>query len=221
MTVSYGGRSDTFMVTVVAPVSETDARLTVAGVNARAGETVEVTLSLENAPSIRSIGISNIRYDEENLTLISGEWLITGTTLASWNSADKAAVAAYTSDTDLNGAVFKLTFQVNEEAASGTYEISCSVTARQKPEGSAESVVEIVTVPGVIAVKDYLLGDINDDGAVDTDDPIYLLYHTLFGGSLYPVNQDCDFNDDGAVDTDDAIYLLYHTLFGDSMYPLQ
>lgn len=221
VTVSYGGKSTTLTVTVIAPVPDTDTRLTVGRVNARVGETVEVTLTLENAPKIRSIGISNIRYDKENLTLVSGEWLITGTTLANWNSADKAAVAAYTSDTDLNGAVFKLIFRVNDDAEPGTYEVSCSVTARQKPEGSAESAVKIVAVPGVIAVKDYLIGDVNDDGAVDTDDSIYLLYHTLFGDSSYPVNQDCDFNGDGAVDTDDAIYLLYHTLFGDSMYPLQ
>ena len=66
----------------------------------------------------------------------------------------------------------------------------------------------------------YVLGDVDGNGVVDTDDAIYLLYYTLFGEGSYPINQPCDFDGNGVVDTDDAIYLLYHTLFGDSMYPL-
>ena len=65
----------------------------------------------------------------------------------------------------------------------------------------------------------YVVGDLDINGVVDTDDAIYLLYHTLFGED-YPVNQYVDFDCNGVVDTDDAIYLLYHTLFGDEDYPL-
>lgn len=64
-----------------------------------------------------------------------------------------------------------------------------------------------------------LTGDVDGSGKVDSDDAIYLLYHTLFSES-YPVTQDCDFNGSGAVNSDDAIHLLYHALFGDALYPL-
>ena len=64
------------------------------------------------------------------------------------------------------------------------------------------------------------LGDVNQDGNVDGDDAIHLLYYTLFGDTLYPIEGNCDFDKDGNVDGDDAIYLLYYTLFGDALYPL-
>ena len=63
-------------------------------------------------------------------------------------------------------------------------------------------------------------GDLTADGAVDSNDAIYLLYYTLFGAERYPVNENCDYNKDSAVNSNDAIYLLYHTLFGAERYPL-
>ena len=68
-------------------------------------------------------------------------------------------------------------------------------------------------------LKIHLLGDVNGDDSVDSDDAIYLLYYTLLPDD-YPINQSGDFNGDGEVNSDDAIYLLYHTLLPDS-YPLK
>ena len=64
----------------------------------------------------------------------------------------------------------------------------------------------------------YIPGDADGDGAVDSDDAIYLLYYT-FNPTEYPLNQDGDFDGDGNVDSDDAIYLLYYT-FNPTAYPL-
>ena len=64
-----------------------------------------------------------------------------------------------------------------------------------------------------------IIGDVNGDDSVDSDDAIYLLYYTLLPED-YPINQSGDFNGDGEVNSDDAIYLLYHTLLPDD-YPLK
>lgn len=64
-----------------------------------------------------------------------------------------------------------------------------------------------------------LRGDLNADGKVTSDDAVYLLKHSLFGASQYPVSQNVDLNKDGKVTSDDAVYLLKYTLFG-SGYPL-
>ena len=65
-----------------------------------------------------------------------------------------------------------------------------------------------------IEIIDYLPGDVNNDGKVNSDDATYLLYHT-FSPAEYPVRQDCDFDGNGAVDSKDATYLLYYTFSPD------
>lgn len=65
----------------------------------------------------------------------------------------------------------------------------------------------------------YVRGDVNGDGEVNDQDAIYLLFNTIFGDAVYPLNQDGDFNKDGSVNDKDAIYLLFHTLFKE-LYPI-
>ncbi len=67
--------------------------------------------------------------------------------------------------------------------------------------------------------SDYITGDYNKDGQVDSDDAIYLLRHVLFP-ARFPVDQPADLDNDGDVDSDDAIYLLRHVLFPDK-FPLR
>ena len=64
----------------------------------------------------------------------------------------------------------------------------------------------------------YTPGDVDENGEVDLNDAIYLLYHVNFSDT-YPVNQSVDFDSSGTVDLNDAIYLLYHVNFPVS-YPL-
>lgn len=65
---------------------------------------------------------------------------------------------------------------------------------------------------------EYMIGDLDGDDNLDSDDAIYLLFHT-FDSVKYPVIQDCDYDKDGNVDSDDAIYLLFHT-FNPEKYPI-
>ena len=58
---------------------------------------------------------------------------------------------------------------------------------------------------------EVLVGDLDGDGYVTSDDAIYLLYHTI-NGTEYPVNQNVDFDGNGHVTSDDAIYLLYQVM---------
>ena len=70
----------------------------------------------------------------------------------------------------------------------------------------------------------YIIGDVNNNSAVDQQDAIYLLRHVLFFGitGQYPVEQPVDYNHDDIVDQQDAIYLLRHVLFFNitGQYPL-
>ena len=64
--------------------------------------------------------------------------------------------------------------------------------------------------------------DLNGDGAMDTDDAVYLLLHVMFGSEDYPApdGMSLDFNSDSKLDTNDAVYLLLHVMFGAEDYPL-
>lgn len=77
---------------------------------------------------------------------------------------------------------------------------------------------EVTHWTGVTQGAPLLKGDVNNDGNVNLDDAIYLLYHVNFSVT-YPVDQPVDFDGNGKEDLDDAIYLLYHVNFS-ATYPL-
>ena len=67
--------------------------------------------------------------------------------------------------------------------------------------------------------KDYAVkNDLNGDGALNSRDAVYLLYHSLLP-EQYPVAGQCDYDGNGEVNSDDAILLLYHTMLPEQ-YPL-
>ena len=70
----------------------------------------------------------------------------------------------------------------------------------------------------VVLETTVIRGDLDNNGIVDDEDVIYLLWHTLMSDD-YPVNQPVDFDHNGSVDDEDVIYLLWHTLMPKD-YPL-
>ena len=69
--------------------------------------------------------------------------------------------------------------------------------------------------------KRIIIGDFDEDGYVDKDDSVYLLYYTQFPDDPdYALNQNGDYDGDGLVTRKDAVYHLYHTFYGEEEYPL-
>ena len=67
-----------------------------------------------------------------------------------------------------------------------------------------------------------ITGDVDGDGALTTEDAVYLLLSVMFGTEDYPVpaGTNLDFDGNGTVETNDAVYLLLHVMFGGEDYPL-
>ena len=212
---------DSYVDNYTAPlVPETDVKVTVGTVSGNAGDTVEVYLTLEKAPALKILAISQIVYDTEHLTFVSGQWLRDDSFTDTFSKKNMNGLQLFEENTDVNGEIFKLTFTINEDAPAGEYAVSCVITAKQTDENGDDQDVLIAMESGKVIVKDYVLGDADGNEKITTDDAIYLLYNIMFGDGDYPVNQKCDFDGNGKVNTDDAIYLLYHIMFGEEDYPL-
>lgn len=89
------------------------------------GETVDFTLSLANAPEVRSLALEVI-YDDSVFETVSGTWLIDAT-LKDFNKDNNTAVIAFTEGTNCNKELFTLQLKVKENAPGGSHSVSFSV----------------------------------------------------------------------------------------------
>lgn len=218
VTVSYKGKNTTFAVTVnkAETVEPSDAQFIFESKSVSSGQTITVEITAANVPAISSLMLENFQYDSDILEFVSAE-LHLNATISEWDPADMSAVAAFSGNTDINGLVMTMTFQV-KEGAEGDSTITCNAIAYEIPESGGQTAVDLTVVPGTITALAYERGDVNGDGYVNSNDAIYLLRYTL-SPSRYPINQSGDMNGDGYVNSNDAIYLLRYTL-SPSRYPL-
>lgn len=218
VTVSYKGKNTTFIVTVnkTETVEPSDAQFVFESKSVSSGQTITVEITAANVPAISSLMLENFQYDSDILEFVSAE-LHLNATISEWDPADMSAVAAFSGNTDINGLVMTMTFQV-KEGAEGDSTITCNAIAYEIPESGGQTAVNLKVVPGTITALAYERGDVNGDGYVNSNDAIYLLRYTL-SPSRYPINQNGDMNGDGYVNSNDAIYLLRYTL-SPSRYPL-
>ena len=187
----------------------------VENINAKSGDDVSISVTLDNTPEIKSMAISDVTFNLDTLTLLGGEWNVDNSVISSWDPSTGKGVVTLSKATDLNGnEVFVLTFHVDDAADEGFYSISLKVSAKDKDNVP----INITTVTGGITVRNYVVGDVNGDDEITDEDAIYLLFYTFFPED-YPVNQPCDFNGDGEVTDEDAIYILFYTFFPED-YPL-
>lgn len=69
-----------------------------------------------------------------------------------------------------------------------------------------------------VSVCAAVLGDLNSDNVVTTDDVVQLLLHLSMPG-MFEIDGHGDFNGDGNLDTEDAVQLLLHISMPD-LFPL-
>ena len=181
--------------------------------NAMIGQTVSVNISLKNNPGITSMRI-NVAYDSAVLRLTGVEYniamggqsvlpenieMLDGTLILYWTDGFQDFVS--------DDVFATLTFEVSPDAvANTTTSISVTYDTEDIYDADEENVL-FVTEDGIITFIDYIPGDINGDGVVNTKDTTRLMRY-LAGWDVEVNEAALDVNGDDIVNTKDTTRLM-------------
>lgn len=196
-------------------VPENKAVVRIENMTLKPGETAEVVASIQNNPGIAGYhfevaadtSVFSVPKEDGELLVERGDFSKKGSVFANVNENGWEMLWYHTNNVTTDGALFRMTVTVSDDAAPGVYPI----TIQGVPEDIVDengNMVSLTCVPGTITVADVLLGDINGDGERTNLDVIYLA-RSLLG--LVTLNDSqksaADVNGDGNVSNADVIRL--------------
>ncbi|MCM1284954.1 MAG: InlB B-repeat-containing protein [Acetobacter sp.] len=207
VTVSYDEKSTTFKITVnnFKPIENLPV-IRFESKSARVGETITLNVAVENNPGFSTASVKFI-YDETKLQLIEAK-LSDEFASGSNVSYDNLPYLTFVKSSDINSDIkmMTLTFKILDTAEAGDAYISLEYSEGDI-SNSNEQDVNFSVIDGNISIVNYIPGDINDDGKVNTKDLTRLLKY------INHEDVECnelalDVNGDGKVNTKDLTRLL-------------
>lgn len=192
------------------PVYDEDApRISMAGVNAKAGEEVEVQVKLENNPGVTSLRLV-VNYDEDALEMTGftfGDALSSMNKATSQNYGNGYSFSMYSATADLIdcGTLATIKFKVNENAEEGEYPIAITYDPDDIFNLNGDCIGFDIE-NGAVNVNSYLLGDLNDDGKINMRD-VVLLQQVVNGWNVAYNKDAADYNGDGKINMRDIVAL--------------
>ena len=187
-------------------VGEDVPQIIIENKTATAGETVTVNLFVKNNPGFNAASFK-IDYDTTSLHLIGAELseeFSSGTTVSYDNLPYLTFFRGGNISSDTN--MLTLTFAVLDTALAGDAYISLLYEEGNISNIDEES-INFKVVDGKIMVTDYLPGDINGDGSVNTKDLTRLLRY-INHEDVECTEKALDVNGDGRVNSKDLTRLL-------------
>ena len=197
------------------------AVVSVVPVRGKAGETVEVAVTLENNPGFSDLSLE-IGYETDVMELTK----VTPTSAVgcSFTTSQQLSQLPYmlnwvegTKNNTFTGTLVTLTFQIKKSAALGSHPVTVSyykgLQGNNVDGGDVNYNLDFIRVPityvnGNVTVYSYTPGDLNGDDKINTKDVVYLLRY-IAGWSLDGLVEDAlDVNGDGKVNSKDAVHLL-------------
>ena len=192
------------------------AQIVVSNSSGMASQQVDVTISLKNNPGFVSMMLG-VDYDPTVLTLVN---VSDGGKLGTAVHSDNMKACPYTltwandlatEDYIYNGEIVTLTFEIKEDAKEMTIPIVVNYDYDNYDIFNADGKsVYFETVVGSVSVTDVLIGDVNNDGKVNTQDRMVLTRYLAkwTGYTADTVNATAsDVNGDGKVNTQDRMIL--------------
>ncbi|MBR1382725.1 MAG: leucine-rich repeat protein, partial [Ruminococcus sp.] len=192
-------------------VSEDDAQLTLTDAEVTAGDTFTVDLSIKNNPGLISYML-NVEYDSSYLTLVKAESVdFKGTTFGpTYNHPFVISWAdALNGDNDTDGAVARLTFEVDKNASDGYTNITASIVEENTFNNAHidRYIWNCSNEVTVIARADtHIPGDIDGSGKTNMRD-VTRLQQYLNGWNVEVDETALDINGDGKTNMRDLTRL--------------
>ena len=177
---------------------------------------LDFVISLDDFTTTR-FALANFLYSTSAFTMLTDEITISdGVNALTHDISDNGNIMlAFDSETTLTDVIVSIPFMVNNTASTGNFEISCTAQYQgDKATRNMQVKSAVISVQG-----ETLLGDVDGDGVVSSEDAILLLWY-VFEPEAYEIHvPSVDFNGDGAISSADAVYLLWHVFTPDE-YPL-
>ena len=201
------------VLTFGAAETTTAAVISVYSTYAMKDSDVEVSLIIKNNPGILGMTLK-LEYDEDKAELTAvkkGDALdyMTFTTPQDLRSGCQLPWdAENVSEEDVkDGEIAILTFHVKDTAENGDFvNIRLSYNRGAIIDNDMNAIVVGID-NGTIQIIDYIPGDLNGDGIVNTTDVVFLR-RFVAGGYNVTINEAAaDVNDDGLINTTDAVYI--------------
>lgn len=196
-------------------VPENKAVVRIENMTLKPGETAEVVASIQNNPGIAGYhfevtadtSVFSVPKEDGELLIERGDFSKKGSVFANVSENGWEMLWYHTNNVTTDGALFRMTVTVSDDAAPGVYPIMIQGVPEDIVDENG-NMVSLTCVPGTITVADVLLGDVNGDGERTNLDVIYLA-RSLLG--LVTLNDSqksaADVNGDGIVSNADVIRL--------------
>lgn len=206
------GATHTDIIPKLAASGDTST-ITVDNASSKARETLEIGINLVNNPGITSMRIC-VHYSSEllKLTNVSYNSAMGGQSVppASYEILNGSVILYWTdgfNDYTEDGVFVTLTFEVSANAIAGD---QTEIRVTYEPDDiydANENNVAFATKSGRITFANYLPGDINGDGVVNSKDVTRLMRY-LAGWDVEVIEAALDVNGDGVINTKDTTRLM-------------
>lgn len=190
-----------------------EAKISVESLYAKPGTNVVVKVSIKDNPGILG-AVLKVSFDDKNMTLVkaeSGEAFSALTFTApgkfgesntfSWDGQD-------ISENDIaDGEILKLTFKISDNAIIGDcYNVKVTYNSSDIVDSNL-NIVKLTSENGEINILNYIPGDLNDDGKINSTDVISLRRHIVGKYDQTIIEDAGDVNADGRWNSTDVIMI--------------
>lgn len=180
---------------------------------AKPGKDIEVKVSIKDNPGILG-AVLTVSYDDKKITLVNAEngeafspltmtspGKYTADSIFNWDGQE------ISSDDIKDGDILKLVFRISDEAKAGdSYNIDIKYNPLDVVDGNLKP-VKLDVENGVINILNYIPGDLNDDGRINSADVISLRRYIVGNYEQTVIEEAGDVNSDGRWNSTDIIMI--------------